>query len=413
MATKPLTQTTGRRKEAVARARLRPGTGKHTINGRPFDAYFTTAVQRMVVTEALRVTDAEEAYDVDATIARRRRQRPGRCAAHGDRPCARRARSRAAVHAEEGRPPDARPAEEGEQEVRPEEGAQGAAVHQALIRRARRRALRHRWCARSSAHRAHHLVRPRLGRAAAEVLGTSTWIIGRDTRRAAPTSSAPSLTAWPVQGRTSVRWGRADAGAGPCRRGTSCAGGDDHRVAQPVRGQRGEALRRRRAEAATTPRSGDRGQDRRGSSRPDRPNPRRRAPWTPRRGRRRVRRMARVAVPGRLPAGLRIVLDCANGAMIDVAPSSPSGSARRSSVINASPDGRNINDECGATSPGDSLRPSWCRGADLGLAFDGDGDRVIAVDQHGQIVDGDRCWRSPRCSCATPRRWSPTRWWSR
>jgi small subunit ribosomal protein S9 len=68
MATKPLTQTTGRRKEAVARARLRPGTGTHTINGKPFDAYFTTALQRMVVTEALRVTEKEEAYDIDATM---------------------------------------------------------------------------------------------------------------------------------------------------------------------------------------------------------------------------------------------------------------------------------------------------------------------------------------------------------
>lgn len=68
MPTKPLTQTTGRRKEAVARARLRPGTGTHTINGKPFDAYFTTAMQRMVVTEALRVTDTESAYDIDATM---------------------------------------------------------------------------------------------------------------------------------------------------------------------------------------------------------------------------------------------------------------------------------------------------------------------------------------------------------
>jgi small subunit ribosomal protein S9 len=68
MATKPLTQTTGRRKEAVARARLRPGNGTHTMNGRPFDAYFTTAVQRMIVTEALRVTNTEETYDIDATI---------------------------------------------------------------------------------------------------------------------------------------------------------------------------------------------------------------------------------------------------------------------------------------------------------------------------------------------------------
>jgi len=68
MATKPLTQTTGRRKEAVARARLRPGTGVHTINGKAFDAYFTTAMQRMVVTEALRVVNVEESYDVDATM---------------------------------------------------------------------------------------------------------------------------------------------------------------------------------------------------------------------------------------------------------------------------------------------------------------------------------------------------------
>jgi small subunit ribosomal protein S9 len=68
MATKPLTQTTGRRKEAVARARLRPGTGTHTINGKAFDTYFTTAMQRMTVTEALRVTENEANYDIDATM---------------------------------------------------------------------------------------------------------------------------------------------------------------------------------------------------------------------------------------------------------------------------------------------------------------------------------------------------------
>jgi small subunit ribosomal protein S9 len=52
----------------LRRARLRPGTGVHTINGRTFDEYFPTAVQRMVVAEALRVTSTEEAYDVDATM---------------------------------------------------------------------------------------------------------------------------------------------------------------------------------------------------------------------------------------------------------------------------------------------------------------------------------------------------------
>lgn len=68
MATKPLTQTTGRRKESVARARLRPGSGTITVNGRTFDNYFPTAMQRMTVTEALRATDTIEAYDIDATI---------------------------------------------------------------------------------------------------------------------------------------------------------------------------------------------------------------------------------------------------------------------------------------------------------------------------------------------------------
>jgi small subunit ribosomal protein S9 len=66
--TKPLTQTTGRRKEAVARVRLRPGTGIITVNRRPIEQYFPTATQRMVVTEPLRLTSTEEMYDIDATI---------------------------------------------------------------------------------------------------------------------------------------------------------------------------------------------------------------------------------------------------------------------------------------------------------------------------------------------------------
>jgi small subunit ribosomal protein S9 len=68
MATAPLTQTTGRRKEAIARARLRPGTGVLTVNGRPFDSYFTTPAHRMEASEPLRVLEAEERYDVDTTI---------------------------------------------------------------------------------------------------------------------------------------------------------------------------------------------------------------------------------------------------------------------------------------------------------------------------------------------------------
>ncbi len=65
---KPLSQTTGRRKEAVARVRFRPGTGVLTVNGRPLEDYFPSATHRMIVTEPLRLTNTAEVYDVDSTI---------------------------------------------------------------------------------------------------------------------------------------------------------------------------------------------------------------------------------------------------------------------------------------------------------------------------------------------------------
>jgi len=65
---KPLIQTTGRRKEAVARVRLRPGTGKVTINGRPVERYFTILTHVQRATEALRLTQTADVYDVEATI---------------------------------------------------------------------------------------------------------------------------------------------------------------------------------------------------------------------------------------------------------------------------------------------------------------------------------------------------------
>lgn len=65
---KPLTQTTGRRKQAVARVRLRPGAGKIVVNRRPVENYFPSVTHRMIVGEPLRLTATAEAYDVDATI---------------------------------------------------------------------------------------------------------------------------------------------------------------------------------------------------------------------------------------------------------------------------------------------------------------------------------------------------------
>jgi small subunit ribosomal protein S9 len=64
----PLSQTTGRRKQAVARVRFRPGTGTIKINRRAFEEYFTSASHRMAVTDPLRLTNTTESYDIDATI---------------------------------------------------------------------------------------------------------------------------------------------------------------------------------------------------------------------------------------------------------------------------------------------------------------------------------------------------------
>ncbi|HKY67310.1 MAG TPA: 30S ribosomal protein S9 [Acidimicrobiales bacterium] len=64
----PLTQTTGRRKGAVARVRIRPGSGTITINDREMTAYFPSKTHQMILTEPLRITSTDEAYDIDATL---------------------------------------------------------------------------------------------------------------------------------------------------------------------------------------------------------------------------------------------------------------------------------------------------------------------------------------------------------
>ena len=65
---KPLIQSTGRRKAAVARVRLRPGSGVITVNRRPVDEYFPSATHRMIITEPLRLVEKTEVYDIDTTM---------------------------------------------------------------------------------------------------------------------------------------------------------------------------------------------------------------------------------------------------------------------------------------------------------------------------------------------------------
>jgi phosphoglucosamine mutase len=88
--------------------------------------------------------------------------------------------------------------------------------------------------------------------------------------------------------------------------------------------------------------------------------------------------------------GLSVVLDCANGAASAVAPEVLRSLGARVAVIHDTPDGLNINDGSGSTHPEELQRQVVAAGADVGLAFDGDADRVLAVDAAGALVDGDQ-----------------------
>jgi phosphoglucosamine mutase len=87
---------------------------------------------------------------------------------------------------------------------------------------------------------------------------------------------------------------------------------------------------------------------------------------------------------------LHIVLDCANGAGGATAPEILAATGARVDVIHNEPDGVNINDGCGATAPASLAGEVVARGADLGFALDGDADRLVVVDRHGRVVDGDQ-----------------------
>jgi len=95
-------------------------------------------------------------------------------------------------------------------------------------------------------------------------------------------------------------------------------------------------------------------------------------------------RFARLDLRGR-----RVALDCAHGATYEAAPAIFTRLGAEVDVLAAAPDGRNINDGCGSTHIGALVAAVRAGGHDLGFAFDGDGDRVLAVDREGAVVDGD------------------------
>jgi len=96
------------------------------------------------------------------------------------------------------------------------------------------------------------------------------------------------------------------------------------------------------------------------------------------------------ALEGRRLDGITIVLDCGNGAAFRSAPRIFRELGADVEVINAQPDGTNINRGCGSTDPAELQAAVRASGARAGLAFDGDGDRVVAVDERGAVMDGDQ-----------------------
>ncbi|GAA1633171.1 phosphoglucosamine mutase [Georgenia ruanii] len=97
-----------------------------------------------------------------------------------------------------------------------------------------------------------------------------------------------------------------------------------------------------------------------------------------------------VAAAGTDLRGVRIAVDCANGAASDIAPLALREAGADVVVINASPDGRNINRDCGSTHPEQLQAVTVASGAAFGVAYDGDADRCLAVDHTGALVDGDQ-----------------------
>ncbi|MBM3928532.1 MAG: phosphoglucosamine mutase, partial [Sphingomonadales bacterium] len=88
--------------------------------------------------------------------------------------------------------------------------------------------------------------------------------------------------------------------------------------------------------------------------------------------------------------GLKIVVDCANGAGYQVAPSALWELGAEVIAIGVTPNGRNINDQVGSTAPLTLCETVVASGADIGIALDGDADRLIVVDENGDIIDGDQ-----------------------
>lgn len=238
-----------------------------------------------------------------------------------------------------------------------------------------------------------------LGRAAARVVDARTWLVGRDTRRSGPLLEAALVAGLCAEGADVVSVGvlptpgvaylsRAD-GRPAAMISASHNPFPDNGIKLFAPGGRkipdDTELRIEHLVAAVT-------------RPPDGATPDRHAPdgedvgvWRTdaSAAQRYVDHLAGV-LEGRALGGLHVVVDCGNGAASAVAPAALRALGARVTVLNDTPDGSNINAACGSTDPSALQRAVVEERANAGLAFDGDADRVIAIDERGRVVDGDQ-----------------------
>jgi phosphoglucosamine mutase len=234
-------------------------------------------------------------------------------------------------------------------------------------------------------------IAEQLGRAAARVLGRRLFLVGRDTRE-----SGPELQAALMEGLAHAGAGVADLGVVPTPAVAFCSARRDAPAAMvsashnpytdngiklfAAGGRKLSDAVEARVEAEFEKPAEPRG----GSAVRSPPEPLSPEPLPPEYGAHLL-----ASLGGRTFGGLRVVLDCANGAASAVAPDVFAAAGADVVAIHDRPDGTNINDRSGSTHPESLQGAVLARRADLGLAFDGDADRVLAVAADGALVDGD------------------------